>query len=100
MALLTKYMTPLNLFSLTNDHHSLDNDGGSDCSMVSYNIMAHFLHNYPDMERAAVSAIFDKINQSEGQSVQCLLAAYLRLFHFRGVPIDIAMRDTMCSFLS
>ncbi|KAI5687676.1 Guanine nucleotide exchange factor in Golgi transport Nterminal [Leishmania braziliensis] len=65
----------------------------------SYSLFARFLFEYPGISREALSAIFEKVNQKDGAS-RMLLLEYLHCFDYKDVPIDVALRDTTCKFMS
>lgn len=64
----------------------------------SFAELARFLSEYPGVSRDAISGIFDRINRDP--EARLLLREYLHLFNYQGVPIDVAMRDTTCKFMS
>jgi hypothetical protein len=59
---------------------------------------ARFLRNTPSIDRKMLCSLFEKVTKDE----QCadILAKYLSTFDYRGVPIDVALRDTTCEFMS
>ncbi|CCW60370.1 unnamed protein product [Phytomonas sp. EM1] len=61
---------------------------------------ARFLHEYPGITRDALSKIIEHVNKKGEYTTLVLLRDYFSLFHYRGVPIDIAFRDTLCKFVS
>ncbi|GET91618.1 hypothetical protein, conserved [Leishmania tarentolae] len=65
----------------------------------SYALFARFLFEYTGISRSAICSIFEKVNQKDGAS-RMLLQEYLHCFNYRDVPIDVAMRDTTCKFMS
>ncbi|KAG5494831.1 hypothetical protein JIQ42_02447 [Leishmania sp. Namibia] len=65
----------------------------------SYALFARFLFEYPGISRAALSAIFEKVNHKDGAS-RLVLQEYLHCFNYTDVPVDVAMRDTTCKFMS
>ncbi|CBZ29670.1 conserved hypothetical protein [Leishmania mexicana MHOM/GT/2001/U1103] len=65
----------------------------------SYTLFARFLFEYPGISRGALSSIFEKVNQKDGVS-RMLLQEYLHCFSYKDIPIDVAMRDTTCKFMS
>ncbi|KAG5470681.1 hypothetical protein LSCM1_01927 [Leishmania martiniquensis] len=65
----------------------------------SYALFARFLFEYPGISREALSAIFEKVNSKDG-APRLVLQEYLHCFHYTDVPVDVAMRDTTCKFMS
>ncbi|AYU81839.1 Guanine nucleotide exchange factor in Golgi transport N-terminal/Sec7 domain containing protein, putative [Leishmania donovani] len=65
----------------------------------SYALFARFLFEYPGISRGALCSIFEKVNQKDGVS-RMLLQEYLHCFNYTDIPIDVAMRDTTCKFMS
>ncbi|KAK7201985.1 Guanine nucleotide exchange factor in Golgi transport [Novymonas esmeraldas] len=65
----------------------------------SYVLFAHFLFEYPGISRDAISAIFEKVNHKDG-APRLVLREYLHCFSYVDVPVDVAMRDTTCKFMS
>ncbi|KPA84886.1 hypothetical protein ABB37_01343 [Leptomonas pyrrhocoris] len=65
----------------------------------SYFLFAHFLFDYPGISRDSLSKIFESVNKKGGAS-RLVLVEYLHCFNYVDVPIDIAMRDTTCKFMS
>ncbi|CAG9580413.1 conserved hypothetical protein [Leishmania major strain Friedlin] len=65
----------------------------------SYALFARFLFEYPGISRGALSSIFEKVNREDGVS-RMLLQEYLHCFNYTDIPIDVAMRDTTCKFMS
>ncbi|KAG8347774.1 Guanine nucleotide exchange factor in Golgi transport N terminal Sec7 domain [Trypanosoma vivax] len=59
---------------------------------------ARFLKTYSGVERSALCGIFERVIQKE--DCDRVLREYLQLFSYRNVPIDIALRDTTCEFMS
>lgn len=65
----------------------------------SYVLFAHFLFDYPGVSRDSLSKIFERVNKKDGAS-RLVLIEYLHCFNYVDVPIDVAMRDTTCKFMS
>ncbi|RNF10951.1 hypothetical protein TraAM80_01216 [Trypanosoma rangeli] len=59
---------------------------------------ARFLKTYPGIERSALCAIFERVLKDP--DCDRILQEYMHLFPYKGVPIDIALRDTTCEFMS
>ena len=59
---------------------------------------ARFLRSTPTVDRKMLCSVFEKVTKDE----QCvaILRTYLSTFDYRGVPIDVALRDTTCEFMS
>jgi hypothetical protein len=65
----------------------------------SYCLFARFLFDYPGISRDSLSKIFELVNKKDGAS-RLVLMEYLHCFNYVDVPIDVAMRDTTCKFMS
>ncbi|KPI90109.1 hypothetical protein ABL78_0754 [Leptomonas seymouri] len=65
----------------------------------SYRLFARFLFDYPGISRDSLSKIFERVNRKDG-AARLILTEYLRCFNYADVPIDVAMRDTTCKFMS
>ncbi|KAH9578987.1 Sec7 domain [Trypanosoma melophagium] len=63
-----------------------------------WNAFAKFLKTYPGVERSALCMIFERVIKDP--DCDRILKEYLLLFQYVGVPIDIALRDTTCEFMS
>ncbi|RNF25749.1 uncharacterized protein Tco025E_01989 [Trypanosoma conorhini] len=59
---------------------------------------ARFLKTYPGVERSALCAIFERVLKDS--DCDRILQEYMQLFSYKGVAIDIALRDTTCEFMS
>lgn len=64
----------------------------------SYAEIARFAMEHPGVSRRAISDILDRVNKDP--ACKLFLRDYLHLFRYHGVPIDVAMRDTTCKFMS
>ncbi|KAG5496336.1 hypothetical protein JKF63_02638 [Porcisia hertigi] len=65
----------------------------------SFALFARFLFEYPGISRDALSSIFERVNHKDGAS-RMVLQEYLHCFTYTDVPMDVAMRDTTCRFMS
>lgn len=63
-----------------------------------YTGFARFLREHPAIEKSLLCSIFERVNK-DPECVR-ILEAYLSTFSYVGVPIDIALRDTTCEFMS
>lgn len=61
-------------------------------------LFAVFLREQPSVDKSILCSIFERVNKDE--SCVEVLRAYLATFHYGGVPIDVALRDTTCEFMS
>lgn len=59
---------------------------------------AWFLREAPSISKGALCAIFERVHK-DAECAQ-LLRHYLATFDYRGVPVDVALRDTTCEFMS
>ncbi|EKF32739.1 hypothetical protein MOQ_003406 [Trypanosoma cruzi marinkellei] len=59
---------------------------------------ARFLRTYPGIERSALCSIFERVLKDP--DCDRILREYMQLFSYKGVPIDVALRDTTCEFMS
>lgn len=67
-------------------------------SEKDYAGFASFLREHPAIERGLLCSVFERVNKDP--DCVAILQAYLRTFSFAGVPIDIALRDFTCEFMS
>ncbi|KEG11540.1 hypothetical protein DQ04_02521060 [Trypanosoma grayi] len=65
---------------------------------ASWTAFARFLKTYSGVERSALCMIFERVLKDP--DCDRILKEYLQLFSYEGVPIDIALRDTTCEFMS
>ncbi|EAN80542.1 hypothetical protein, conserved [Trypanosoma brucei brucei TREU927] len=63
-----------------------------------WSAFALFLKTYEGVERGALCGIFERVLKDK--DCDRILREYLQHFSYRNVPIDIALRDTTCEFMS
>ncbi|ORC87358.1 uncharacterized protein TM35_000221570 [Trypanosoma theileri] len=63
-----------------------------------WTVFAKFLKTYPRVDRSALCMIFERVLKDP--DCDRILKEYFLHFQYVGVPIDIALRDTTCEFMS